>query len=57
MDGGRQAGRQAGFGDTTDYDGGGIVLQGSSRLYLNRSLYGSISNCPSHVKIESRYRH
>lgn len=32
MDGGRQAG----FGDTTDYDGGGIVLEGTSRLYLNR---------------------
>lgn len=25
MDGGRQAG----FGDTTDYDGGGIVLEGT----------------------------
>lgn len=29
MDGGRQAGRQAGFGDTTDYDGGGIILEGT----------------------------
>lgn len=36
MEAGRQAGMQAGFDDTTDYDGGGIVLEGSSRLYLNQ---------------------
>lgn len=30
-----EAGRQAGFGDTTDYNGGRNILEGS-RLYLNR---------------------
>lgn len=29
MEVGRQAGMHAGFGDTTDYDRGGIVLEGT----------------------------
>lgn len=43
-----EAGRQAGFGDTTDYNGGGIVLEGTvvdSTLIDNFTVQFPISLC------------